>query len=335
MNFEHILTSRKFEKSSYYLRKIFNRLSIKFNHLNKVNFPSLINSPYYDHNNQATAQDSLNTIKQVLNESFISEYKKTIWFYWNSPIESAPLVVQMSYKTWVEKNPDFDVILLSDKNLPEVIGFDFMTVFFNASVNLNTAIKSDILRLYLLIKYGGIWVDATTFCIKPLSKWLKNEIKHSQFFIFRNNNSPIRPAEVWFIYSSQGHPVVKATLERMLSHIFKPRKTTLYISNSQLKKITDINSNQPLGEEVVYRAESLGFMPYFSTGFFLYQSLLQKANSDTNSYWGKLELTTNNHVTNNDDFESFKMAFVSKQTYKKDYQDSLIFKERCQYLNLI
>ena len=32
--------------------------------------------------------------------------------------------------------------------------------------------KSDMIRAFLLLKFGGIWVDASVLCLKPLSQWL-------------------------------------------------------------------------------------------------------------------------------------------------------------------
>ena len=31
--------------------------------------------------------------------------------------------------------------------------------------------KSDMIRSLLLMKFGGIWVDASVLCVKPLSEW--------------------------------------------------------------------------------------------------------------------------------------------------------------------
>ena len=32
--------------------------------------------------------------------------------------------------------------------------------------------KSDMIRSLLLVKFGGIWIDASVMCVQPLSKWM-------------------------------------------------------------------------------------------------------------------------------------------------------------------
>ena len=32
--------------------------------------------------------------------------------------------------------------------------------------------KSDMIRSLLLLKFGGIWIDASVMCVQPLSEWL-------------------------------------------------------------------------------------------------------------------------------------------------------------------
>jgi mannosyltransferase OCH1-like enzyme len=330
-----IFKSRKFEVNSFLLRRLIPILNDTFNKENNINLATYSEKSKALQIKQKKIESTLADIKDNSNFLHCKAFNKTIWFYWSSNIECAPSVVKRSYTSWKLKNPDFDIILLNDENLIEHLGLDFMSIFYLASVNLNRAIKADILRLYLLYKYGGTWADATTFCIQPLSEWLPQTVDLSHLFIFRNPNrkTAIRPAEVWFIYSSSGHPVIKETLNNLLVHIFKKRRTTLFVSNSKLKKVTDVNSIKPLGSAVVYTSEKYGFFPYFSTGFFLYQALVDHKVEQL-SYWELVTALTNNHVTNHDDFDTFQKSLVSKQTYKKTYQDSDIFKNRCDYLSL-
>ncbi|WP_417884169.1 capsular polysaccharide synthesis protein [Vibrio rumoiensis] len=80
--------------------------------------------------------------------------------------------------------------------------------------------KSDLLRLYLLSQYGGIWADATTFCLNPLSNWLDDNAKHCNIFLFKHEDNNTRPIEVWFIASPKASAIICKTLQSLCLHIF-------------------------------------------------------------------------------------------------------------------
>ncbi len=328
---DNLIKSRSFEKDAFYLRKSIPFLSQRYNYLNNINYRTL-SSQYIPNINSliSEAEASLDILNQAATAESIKEpIPNKLWLYWNSPLESAPDVVKRSVQSWHQQNPEFEVTFLCDENLEQILGFNFNTTFRLATVNLGLAMKADILRLYLLSKYGGVWVDTTTFCLKPLSHWLPEATKDTHFFTFRHSSNQTRPVEAWFIAANQGNKIVQSTLQLFLEHLFKQRKHSLFISN-RIKKIgrRDNESNR-FFLDTVQAAETKGFMPYFSVGYFFNESLNQP---DTQQIWKKLQNVTNNHSVNNDSFEKFKSSFVSKQTYKKDYMDGEIYKQRVLYL---
>ena len=52
------------------------------------------------------------------------------------------------------------------------------------------AAESDLLRLYLLNKYGGVWVDSTNLCRRPLDDWLPSAARQGFFAFFPDLQSP-------------------------------------------------------------------------------------------------------------------------------------------------
>ena len=73
-------------------------------------------------------------------------------------------------KTWQDKHPDWEYILWTEENLPEIKNkkqFDEME---------ELAGKADILRYELLYNQGGIYIDADTVCVNPIdSHMLEND----------------------------------------------------------------------------------------------------------------------------------------------------------------
>lgn len=128
------------------------------------------------------------------------ELPKTIWFLWLQGLSEAPLVVRRCYASWVKHNPDWNIIFLDEENLGNYISTDTTQVI--------TQSRSDIIRINLLAKYGGVWVDATCFCTKPLDEWL-NDYMPSGFFAFAKP-APDRMISTWFIAGNKDNHIIQA-----------------------------------------------------------------------------------------------------------------------------
>jgi len=74
--------------------------------------------------------------------------------------------------------------------------------------------RSDLLRLDLLARYGGVWADATLLPLRPLDEWLYDWLCPSGFFCFRHSMEERREtgrlAPNWFIASAPKNPLAVA-----------------------------------------------------------------------------------------------------------------------------
>jgi len=258
--------------------------------------------------------------------------EKIIWMYWHAPLQEAPEVVQLSVASWQRQNPDHEVRLLNADNLEQVLGVDLMAAFELSTVRLSMAMKTDVLRLYLLSCFGGIWADATTFCLAPLETWLPGATARHGVFTFRQHKAPSRPVEAWFIAARQGSPVVTRVLALFVEHLFQPRQTAVFVSNRAKNHAKlGIGRQHPtlLYADFVRDAERHGFMPYFSVGYFFNESLRQHYTPSLIEAFMALD---NRFASNGAPFEVFETAVVSKQTYKRDYEHRELFKARKAHL---
>ena len=324
-----LIGSKFFERNLFFLRRFFPRLRHAYHYYHGINYQSLPPKQYSD------VVDKVNVATDVLEnhlrKALLSHHErsagipKTIWLYWNSPIDKAPDVVKVSIKTWKEMNPTYDVIILTDDNIEEHLGFDFNSVFHIATVNLGYAMKADILRLYLLSKYGGVWADSTSFCIQALDQWLPECASTNGLFTFRHMTNQTRPIEAWFIASEKGHFIIKDVLAFFLDHLFKDRKNSLFISN-RIKTLGLLNNgSEQFGKDVFLKAEKFNFMPYFSVGYFFNDAF---SSENGKKIMEDLLTKPNHHAINNSDLSTVKNSFVSKQTYKKEYQGSEVYLNR-------
>lgn len=120
---------------------------------------------------------------------------RVIWTAWLQGLEAAPSIVRTCVDTWRERNSGWRVVVLSDANLTDYV--DHSTVRSWSSLDLPRRKRANLLRLYLLQRYGGVWADATCFCRRPLDDWLP-DVMSSGFFALRFE------ADRWLLETDRG-----------------------------------------------------------------------------------------------------------------------------------
>jgi hypothetical protein len=81
---------------------------------------------------------------------------------------------------------------------------------------LTAASLSDVLRIVLLHEFGGLWVDATLLCNRPLDDWLP-DVMGEGFFAFAAP-APSRPLASWFLSADAHHYLVSAWFRRTFEY---------------------------------------------------------------------------------------------------------------------
>jgi hypothetical protein len=131
--------------------------------------------------------------------------QKNIFILWFQGFIHAPRLIRLCLRSWKYYNPDWNIIELDSNNLNNYINFkeDFIDI---SGKNIPHAAKSDIVRIILLKKYGGLWVDATTFCTRSLNEWLDEYIQEGVFGF--KNPGPDRLLSSWFLYGEKDNYVI-------------------------------------------------------------------------------------------------------------------------------
>ena len=138
---------------------------------------------------------------------------KKIWFLWLQGLDNAPLIVQKCLISWKTNNPDWQINFLDENNLSDYLDFDLLD---GKLTRLGKAQFSDLIRLKLLRKYGGVWVDSTCFCMRPLSEWLDDYLT-SGFFAFCDPG-PDRLMSNWFLAATPNHPLITKLYDRLFNY---------------------------------------------------------------------------------------------------------------------
>ena len=134
---------------------------------------------------------------------------RTIWLLWYQGWDSAPWLQRQVLESWRIKNPGWNIILLSHENLQEYITPDYVPYIYNGTKKLSMQALSDIIRLALLSKHGGVWADSTMLCMQPLDNWVDQAVSESNgFWMYHGHGARMKmgPAS-WFMISEAGHKI--------------------------------------------------------------------------------------------------------------------------------
>ena len=75
--------------------------------------------------------------------------------------------------TWMKKNPDYEVKVWGN-NQVQATNWKNYRQLHEMLGKYDYAGASDVMRYEILYEHGGIYVDADSYCIKPLEDWLLN-----------------------------------------------------------------------------------------------------------------------------------------------------------------
>ncbi|WP_168171523.1 capsular polysaccharide synthesis protein [Lacimicrobium sp. SS2-24] len=267
-------------------------------------------------------------LPDVLKDQTVDFSDNTIWFFWDEGLQNAPDLIKISYDNWKTMNPDRHLILLTRDNIEQQIGLNIESFFNPASAQLGMAGKTDLLRLYLLYHWGGVWVDATTFCLKPLSQWLTPQSKNLFFSFAQPPSSPDRQLVSWFLAAPPKNPVVEQLLSEAYSYIFKEREQNIAIgpiTTADADNFPELVSREGTGFQYLNIQESRGTVPYFWL-FYLFNEVVK--NSSLKHSLHNENTMTEKYSQPSSSFNDFLKSYVSKQTYRDNltiYRDRLIY----------
>lgn len=117
-------------------------------------------------------------IQKYISKPFCSTEKaeNIIWIFWYQGIESMPNMVNTCYQRSVLLNPSKEVVLLTKDNIEKYLDIDKSIKEMVENKIISITSFSDYLRMGLLAKYGGIWLDATVYLTRSLNPLFSNKI---------------------------------------------------------------------------------------------------------------------------------------------------------------
>lgn len=145
---------------------------------------------------------------------------------WYQGQENSPFIVKICIESWIKENPTWNVIVLDKETLGDYITSELSN---NNLENLTLTKQSNLARLQLLSKYGGVWADSTTMCMRPLDDWIYESMS-SGFFAF-HKPGPDRLISTWFLSSEKNSPII-TKLKEIYTSFFEKNSFNI---NSSIK----------------------------------------------------------------------------------------------------
>lgn len=155
-----------------------------------------------------------------------SEY---VWICWFQGMNNAPEIVKKCYESVKRNMPDKKIVVITSDNISDYIEFpDYILEKWKAGYITHTHM-TDLLRLELLIKYGGLWLDATVFVSDSN---IEDYYSKSDLFFFQNLK-PGRDGDCtyissWLIGAKTNNKILLATRELCYEYWKKNTKMVDY-----------------------------------------------------------------------------------------------------------
>lgn len=141
--------------------------------------------------------------------------EKIIWWCWLQGEDNAPDLCKGCLNSLRHQYPDYKINIITLDNVYDYIDFpDFIKEKYKKGI-IPHAHFSDLIRLELLIKYGGTWIDSSVY-----STGRCDYIEQYDFFVYKTflNNNDCMSASNWFISSNKDNPILITTRDLLLEY---------------------------------------------------------------------------------------------------------------------
>jgi hypothetical protein len=159
---------------------------------------------------------------------------KVIWTFWDT--EELPEFIEKCIETWKFHNPDYEIIVMNLNNYNDYTSVD-VTKLRHYSKD-KPQLTADYIRTCVLKEHGGVWMDASIICIKPIV--FKPD---TEFFAYYKDNYGLLGIykypmiENWFIASSKNNLFMDEWYKEFILETEKYNSMLLYVllSNVEMK----------------------------------------------------------------------------------------------------
>jgi hypothetical protein len=188
---------------------------------------------------------------------------KLIWSYWHS--DDLPFPVKLSLASWQYFHPDWTIHMVTKSTLHNFLNptefppsasqsntnktvLEALLTWVNGQFDQNIQ-QSDIIRLLLLEKYGGMWLDSSIILQSRIdSQWFPQNYDSGGFYIdLFTTDQNYKVFESWFISAPKNSPLLKLWKNEFFYALtFKKRADYIQLLQNEKIPIDGINGKEYL-----------------------------------------------------------------------------------------
>jgi len=146
-----------------------------------------------------------NPIKETADNNSSHKRNKTIWTAWWQGEDEAPQLVKACWNSQRRYMPKgWQHVIITNENYKKYISLPPHIIKKMEQGFIPQAMLSDLVRLELLIKYGGVWMDSTVLCTEPN---YPQDILTCPLFLFQycDRQRKFAGFSNWFISAERGN----------------------------------------------------------------------------------------------------------------------------------
>ncbi|MDD6432621.1 MAG: capsular polysaccharide synthesis protein [Lactobacillaceae bacterium] len=141
-----------------------------------------------------------------------AKHSNIVWICWMQGMTNAPAIVNKCYYSINKNLSEKRIILLTNDNYKQYVTFPD---YIDRKIKNGTITKthlSDLIRIELLTKYGGTWIDATVFCS---TKNIPSYLLDSDLFMYQELKPSLSGHATrissWFMTANKNSDILNLT----------------------------------------------------------------------------------------------------------------------------
>jgi hypothetical protein len=150
------------------------------------------------------------SVKSLATET-ANSYPDKIWTMWLQGVENAPEIIQKCIASVQNQHGD-ELIVLTDKNISHFVDVPHFIAEKHKKGIISNTFYSDIIRFLIIEKYGGLWLDGTTFLLGKIPDY----IRFADIFFYRNLDKTM--CSIGVIAAKPHNPLISKTINVMLEY---------------------------------------------------------------------------------------------------------------------
>lgn len=226
-----------------------------------------------------------------------------VWICWFQGIDTAPEIVKSCIRSIKKHMKNKKIHIITEANMNDYVEIPEYILQKWKEKRISYAHLSDILRTELLIKYGGFWIDATTFMSGEIPEYVT---KKPLFLLnFKTREDLTIPKNSWFIYSQPNNRTLLITRDLLYEYWKKENHLSEYFLWHMFVKMA-LDKYPEDHKNIDYVSEEMSHM--------LLYNFFEKYNED---YWKQIKRFSNIHKLSYYKFftEDTKMPKNVKDTF--------------------